>query len=151
VIRRAGGLVVRTPKEDADGASLRLARPALDGPHARILDAPLVSGCRLRGRLATEELEGREIGKLVEWMTFPYESAAKSFTIIQKAADHDEPVPGYSVVGILWRTKELRDLAKEADLVIDRGVLILRGDEGEPAAKSRFQPARPVGRKVIAT
>jgi hypothetical protein len=82
---------------------------------------------------------------------YGYEPTAKSFTIVQKAAGRDEPTPGYAVAGIIWLTKEFRDLAKDADLVIDRGVMILRGSDEQPAAKSRFQPAKPVGRKVIAT
>jgi hypothetical protein len=119
-------------------------RKGFDGLQGALIEAGL-------GDRFVRLTDGREVGKLVEWMTFGYEPTAKSFTIVSKAAGRDEPTPGYAVAGILWLTKELRDLAKDADLVIDRGVLILRGDEGEPAAKWRFQPAKSVGRKVIAT
>jgi hypothetical protein len=112
-------------------------RKGFDGLHGALIEAGL-------GDRFVRLTDGRQVGKMVEFMTVPFEATAKRFTIVQKVADRDEPIPGLAVAGILWLTPELRDLAKDADLVIDRGVLILRGDEGEPAAKTRtrFQPAR---------
>lgn len=104
-----------------------------EGLHGAVIEAGL-------GDRFVRLTDGTEVGKLVEWGTLPFEPTAKHFTVITKARE-DGTTPGYTVAGIIWRSKELRDLALDADLVIDRGVMILRGEEETPAAKTRFTRA----------